>query len=184
MSASPSVGDKNRYPHQRVVLVTGGGASLRPCADGWRTRSTRSWLRARHTRCGFSGNKSFMITESKTRSSGRLPRPTTNPSGLPATPRRHEPITVLLHKRCRTLSTAPMDLLHGLSQETRLVVSDPMGDLPGALEESPISAAGVIRLARLRCVHASPLHPEPRPPTSAGTSTCRRLHPHLPRRGP
>jgi len=38
-----------------------------------------------------------------------------------------------------------VEILHGLGEETRLVVSEPLGDLPGAWNEVPESAAGVIR---------------------------------------
>jgi glutamine amidotransferase len=38
-----------------------------------------------------------------------------------------------------------VEILHGLGDETRLVVSEPLGDLPGAWNEVPESAAGVIR---------------------------------------
>ena len=36
-------------------------------------------------------------------------------------------------------------MLWGLGAETRLVVSEPLGDLPGAWNEMPESSAGVIR---------------------------------------
>jgi predicted glutamine amidotransferase len=38
-----------------------------------------------------------------------------------------------------------VEVLHGLGEETRLVVSEPLGDLPGAWNEVPESAAGVVR---------------------------------------
>ena len=38
-----------------------------------------------------------------------------------------------------------VEILHGLGEETRLVVSEPLGDLPGAWNGVPESAAGVIR---------------------------------------
>ena len=38
-----------------------------------------------------------------------------------------------------------VEMLQGLSEETRLVVSEPLGDLPGAWNEIPESSAGVIR---------------------------------------
>jgi predicted glutamine amidotransferase len=38
-----------------------------------------------------------------------------------------------------------VEVLHGLSEETRLVVSEPLGDLPGAWNQVPESAAGVVR---------------------------------------
>jgi len=38
-----------------------------------------------------------------------------------------------------------VEILHGLGEETRLVVSEPLGDLPGAWNEVPESAAGVVR---------------------------------------
>ena len=45
-----------------------------------------------------------------------------------------------------TASAPPeVEILHGLGEETRLVVSEPLGDLPGAWNEVPESAAGVVR---------------------------------------
>ena len=41
-----------------------------------------------------------------------------------------------------------VDALHHLSEETRIVVSEPLRDLPGAWNEVPESAAGVIRPGR------------------------------------
>jgi len=38
-----------------------------------------------------------------------------------------------------------IEMLQGLGEETRLVVSEPLGDLPGAWNEIPESSAGVIR---------------------------------------
>jgi glutamine amidotransferase len=38
-----------------------------------------------------------------------------------------------------------VEILHGLGDETRLVVSEPLGDLPGAWNEVPEAAAGVVR---------------------------------------
>jgi hypothetical protein len=38
-----------------------------------------------------------------------------------------------------------VEMLRGLSEETRLVVSEPLGDLPGAWNEVPESSAGVVR---------------------------------------
>jgi len=38
-----------------------------------------------------------------------------------------------------------VEMLQGLGEETRLVVSEPLGDLPGAWNEIPESSAGVIR---------------------------------------
>jgi predicted glutamine amidotransferase len=38
-----------------------------------------------------------------------------------------------------------LEMLQGLGEETRLVVSEPLGDLPGAWNEIPESSAGVIR---------------------------------------
>jgi glutamine amidotransferase len=38
-----------------------------------------------------------------------------------------------------------VEILQGLGEETRLVVSEPLGDLPGAWNEVPESAAGVIK---------------------------------------
>ena len=67
--------------------------------------------------------------------------------GLPLLQRREEPVTVLLH-RCRdAASTASRggDAARASGEETRLVVSEPLGDLPGAWNEVPESAAGVVR---------------------------------------
>jgi predicted glutamine amidotransferase len=51
-------------------------------------------------------------------------------------------------------------MLHGLSAETRLVVSEPLGDLAGAWNEVPESTWGVVQEGQ------DELHPfEPRPPT-------------------
>ena len=36
-------------------------------------------------------------------------------------------------------------MLRSLGEETRLVVSEPLGDLPGAWNEVPESSAGVVR---------------------------------------
>jgi glutamine amidotransferase len=50
-------------------------------------------------------------------------------------------------------------MLHGLSAETRLVVSEPLGDLAGAWNEIPESSWGVVQEGQ------DELHPfEPRPP--------------------
>jgi predicted glutamine amidotransferase len=38
-----------------------------------------------------------------------------------------------------------VEMLRGLGEETRLVVSEPLGDLPGAWNEVPESSAGVVR---------------------------------------
>jgi glutamine amidotransferase len=38
-----------------------------------------------------------------------------------------------------------VEVLHSLGDETRLVVSEPLGDLPGAWNEVPESSAGVVR---------------------------------------
>ena len=38
-----------------------------------------------------------------------------------------------------------VEILQGLGAETRLVVSEPLGDLPGAWNEVPESSAGVVR---------------------------------------
>lgn len=38
-----------------------------------------------------------------------------------------------------------VEILHAVGDETRLVVSEPLGDLPGAWNEVPESAAGVVR---------------------------------------
>jgi len=38
-----------------------------------------------------------------------------------------------------------LDLLEGVGEETRLVVSEPLGDLPGAWREVPEASAGVVR---------------------------------------
>jgi hypothetical protein len=38
-----------------------------------------------------------------------------------------------------------VEILQGLGEETRLVVSEPLGDLPGAWNQVPESAAGVVR---------------------------------------
>ena len=38
-----------------------------------------------------------------------------------------------------------VEIFHDLGEETRLVVSEPLGDLPGAWNEVPESAAGVVR---------------------------------------
>lgn len=45
---------------------------------------------------------------------------------------------------------AEVEILQGLSEETRLVVSEPLGHLPGAWNEVPESAAGVSVLAPMR----------------------------------
>jgi predicted glutamine amidotransferase len=51
-------------------------------------------------------------------------------------------------------------VLHGLSDETRLVVSEPLGDLAGAWNEVPESSYGVIQEGQ------DELHPfVPRPPS-------------------
>ncbi len=44
--------------------------------------------------------------------------------------------------------------------ETRLVVSEPLGDLPGAWNEVPESAAGVIRPGADEIRRSSPSHPD------------------------
>ena len=55
-------------------------------------------------------------------------------------------------------------MLHELSDETRLVVSEPLGDLAGAWNEVPESSYGVIQEGQ------DELHPfTPRPPGIAGT---------------
>jgi len=41
-----------------------------------------------------------------------------------------------------------VEILHGLGEETRLVVSEPLGDLPGAWNAVPESAAGVVHPGR------------------------------------
>src|ERR687897_210492 len=41
-----------------------------------------------------------------------------------------------------------VEILRGLGEETRLVVSEPLGDLPGAWNEVPESSAGVVRPGR------------------------------------
>ena len=41
-----------------------------------------------------------------------------------------------------------VEILHRLGKETRLVVSEPLGDLPGAWNEVPESSAGIIRPGR------------------------------------
>ena len=38
-----------------------------------------------------------------------------------------------------------VEMLRNLGEETRLVVSEPLGDLPGAWNEVPESSAGVVR---------------------------------------
>jgi hypothetical protein len=38
-----------------------------------------------------------------------------------------------------------VEMLQGLSAETRLVVSEPLGDLSGAWNEVPEASAGVVR---------------------------------------
>jgi glutamine amidotransferase len=38
-----------------------------------------------------------------------------------------------------------MALLEGISDETRLVVSEPLGDLPGAWNEVPESSYGIVQ---------------------------------------
>jgi predicted glutamine amidotransferase len=51
------------------------------------------------------------------------------------------------------------DILRGLGDETRLVVSEPLGDLPGAWNEVPESAAGVVRPGTDEIRHFEPIRP-------------------------
>lgn len=48
-------------------------------------------------------------------------------------------------------------MLRGLGEETRLVVSEPLGDLPGAWNEVPESSAGVIRPGTDEIRHFAPV---------------------------
>lgn len=50
-------------------------------------------------------------------------------------------------------------VLHKVSDETRLVVSEPLGDLPGAWNEVPESSYGVIQPGRDELLQFEPLHP-------------------------
>ncbi|AKD97921.1 class II glutamine amidotransferase [Rhodococcus erythropolis] len=52
-----------------------------------------------------------------------------------------------------------VDALHHLSEETRIVVSEPLRDLPGAWNEVPESAAGVIRPGRDEMRNFAPIPP-------------------------
>jgi predicted glutamine amidotransferase len=52
-----------------------------------------------------------------------------------------------------------VEILHGLGDETRLVVSEPLGDLPGAWNEVPESHAGVIRPGTDEMRSFSPITP-------------------------
>lgn len=51
------------------------------------------------------------------------------------------------------------EVLHGLGVEARLVVSEPLGDLPGAWNEVPESTAGVIRAGTDELVPFHPIAP-------------------------
>ena len=50
-------------------------------------------------------------------------------------------------------------MLRGLGDETRLVVSEPLGDLPGAWNEMPESSAGVVRPGADEIRHFEPIRP-------------------------
>ena len=83
--------------------------------------------------------------------------------GLPLLQRGPLALAVLLHRACDTLRELHPDNSRsssGLSDETRLVVSEPLGDLAGAWNEVPESSYGVVHDGQ------DELHPfTPRPPT-------------------
>jgi glutamine amidotransferase len=49
-------------------------------------------------------------------------------------------------------------LLHEVSEETRLIVSEPLGDLPGAWREVPESSCGVVQPGDDEIRPFTPLH--------------------------
>jgi hypothetical protein len=56
-------------------------------------------------------------------------------------------------------------VLHDLSDDTRLIVSDPLGDLQGAWQEVPESSCVIVRGGTHEVV---PFDPEPHPPPRSG----------------
>ncbi len=52
-----------------------------------------------------------------------------------------------------------VEILRGLGEETRLVVSEPLGDLPGAWNEVPESSAGVVRPGQDEMRQFQPVEP-------------------------
>ena len=52
-----------------------------------------------------------------------------------------------------------VEMLAHLGRETRLVVSEPLGDLPGAWNEIPESSAGVVRPGRDQLQEFVPIAP-------------------------
>ena len=67
--------------------------------------------------------------------------------GVPLLERGRVAVAVLQHRRARRCAHQYPDnpLLHELSDETRLVVSEPLGDLAGAWNEVPESSWGVVQ---------------------------------------
>ena len=68
------------------------------------------------------------------------------PLGVPVLQRRQVPVAVLPHRRGHAAPQHPDNpVLHRLSDESRLVVSEPLGDLAGAWNEVPESSYGIVQ---------------------------------------
>ena len=70
--------------------------------------------------------------------------------GVPLLQRGQVPLAVPQHRRLRRsrLSTPTTPILHELSDDARLVVSEPLGDLRGAWREVPESTCLIVKGGR------------------------------------
>ena len=90
-------------------------------------------------------------------------------------------LAVLQHRRRHAARAAPgLTLLRELSDETRLVVSEPLGDLAGAWNEVPESTYGVISRDGDRLSPSRPSHPEDRLCVALGHAYSWRCYPAPP----